>query len=466
MMPLWNAAEVREATGGEAQGGNAWEAGGVSIDSRSVKEGDFFIAIIGENSDGHRYVNQALEAGAAAALVSYVPEDAAKDAPLIIVPDTFEALYDLAGYARNRMNGRVIAVTGSVGKTSVKEMLKAVLEVQGKTYATEGNLNNHYGLPLSLCRMPADCEYGIFEMGMSAVGEISPLSVLAKPDVAMISTVEAVHIEFFESVEKIADAKAEIFDGIKTGGTAILNRDNPHYFRLLEQAKSVGVTNILSFGLHEEADFRLVSYQEQLDGGEVAALCTGLDINYHLGVPGLHQVRNSLGVLAAVRAAGGNVTKAAEALSGLSAPKGRGKTHKITLADGKHITIIDDSYNASPASVKAALQHLGYCKKEGKYRRAVAILGEMYELGGQAEQMHKELAETVNECGIDGIITVGTLMKYLHDALPEEKRQGHFDSSEVLSEEIGSLLESGDVVLVKGSRGVKTDLVVEKLLGV
>lgn len=463
MTYLWNAVEVQEATRGDYRGNSDWRADYVSIDSRSVSRGDLFIALIGDNSDGHDYLDQVISNGAVAAIVNYVPENIPEDFPLIIVPDSFEAMYDLARYSRERMSGKIIAVTGSVGKTSVKEMLKTVLSDQGKVYATEGNLNNHYGLPLSLCRMSSDCDYGVFEMGMSSAGEISPLSVLTQPDVAIISTVEAVHIEFFESVEFIADAKAEIFDGIKHGGFVVLNRDNPHYLRLENSARSLNINNIISFGSDSSSDFKLLNYNEKISGSEIIVSYNGKEIKYTLGILGIHQAYNSLSVLAGISAIGADIEKAAKSFSSISAPKGRGKIYQTTI-NNSDITLIDDSYNSSPVSVATGITHLNNFKNNVGYIRSIAVLGDMYELGKDSKSLHEGLLKTIIENNIDGVITVGDLMKDLFNILPEEKRIRHFDNSVLTSKDIKDLLNSGDIVLVKGSRGIKTDIIVDEIL--
>lgn len=467
MQALWEASEALEATNGEVHYSDKWHADGVSIDSRTVCPGDLFIALIGENTDGHKYLDNAVKSGAAAAIVSYIPENFTADFPLIIVKDSFEALYNLAKYSRERTKAKIIGVTGSVGKTSVKEMLKAAFSTQGTVYATEGNLNNHYGVPLSLSRMHKECDFGIFEMGMSAPGEISPLSVLAQPDVAIISTIEPVHLEFFDSVEGIADAKAEIFDGLNENGTAIINRDSFYYLRLLNKATDAHIKHILSFGLSSQADFQLIHHEENDNGGIVTANCNGIERKYQLGICGTHQAKNSLAVLAAVQALGENVQKAAEALGKLTPPKGRGKKHTATPnKNGKKVTVtvIDDSYNASPASVKAALEQLEKSKTNGKHKRSIAILGDMYELGDTASDFHEALSEDIMNHHIDGVMTIGDLMHNLYKKLPEEKRIGHFKDSDAATNEIISFIKTGDILLVKGSRGVRTDKIVNKLL--
>lgn len=453
---LWDSANAANATDGKAT--KKWQASGVSIDSRTIAKGDLFIAIAGENFDGHDFVRKAIDNGAAAAMVHYVPDNISeKNDPLLIVNDTFEALRDMASFSRNRMKGKIIAVTGSVGKTSTKEMLNHVLESQGKIFCSKGNFNNHFGLPLSLSRMPENSEYGIFEMGMSAPNEISPLSVIAKPDVAIITTVEAVHLEFFDSVEGIADAKAEIFDGLAQEGTAVLNRDNPHFLRLKKAAEKRKIKNIICFGQTEGADFRLADYKEDGEGSKVTAVISGKEYEYKLGIAGRHQALNSLAVLAAVSAAGGNIEKAMKKFADFEAKDGRGKRHHIKIKDGE-ITLIDDSYNASPASVSAAIKTLATLNG-----RKIAVLGDMFELGDGAKEMHVDISKKLVENKIDLVFTAGKLMKNMYEALPQSMRGAYEENSEALAPVVLNAAKNGDVVLVKGSRGMKMEKVVEKL---
>lgn len=459
-MTLWTSADADKATNGEST--KPWQATGVAIDSRKVAKGDLFIAIMGENQDGHSYVKSALENGAAAAVVSYIPEDVAKDAPLLVVEDTTEALRNLARFSRKRINGKVVMVTGSVGKTSTKEMLAHVLEKQGKVHATIGNLNNHYGLPLTLARMPADTDYAVLEVGMSSAGEISPLSVLGKPDVAVITTIEPVHLEFFDSVEGIANAKAEVFDGLAIDGTAILNVHNDYYEHLVEVAKEKGVKNIVGFNRGMRAAFRLDNYRDTLNGGEVRAKWDGAEHTYSLAIPGEHQAGNSLGVLAAVRALGADVEKAVKALGSFEAKAGRGKRINVNGIFG-NIMVIDDTYNASPASVGAAIETLGSLKKlSGK--RAVAVLGDMFELGEGEEELHKGLLEKIADNNIDKVFTAGKLMNNLYEILPQGVKGTSEESSASLAPKVLPELKDGDVVLVKGSRGMKMENVVNYII--
>lgn len=447
MMALWNAAEAEAATGGKAVG--TWQAAGVSIDSRTVTAGDLFIALAGPNFDGHRFVADALAKGATAAVVSQRPQDVDERAPLLVVPDTQRALEDLGRAARARSHAAITAVTGSVGKTGTKEALKHVLGNQGNTFASTGSLNNHWGVPLSLSRMPRDARYGIFELGMNHPGEIEALSRLARPEVAVITTVEPAHLGFFPSVEAIADAKAEIFAGVEPHGAAVLNRDNPFYGRLADAARARGIRRILSFGARPSASVRLIDCDLHAATSTVTATVTGETIKYSVSLPGRHWVMNSLAVLAAVKALNADVGSAADALAGLCALEGRGKRYRIEMPNGS-IDLIDESYNASPASMRAAFAVLGTIKPD-KGGRRIAVLGEMLELGHDSRRLHAELAAPLVEAGAALVFTLGEEMRALDEALPATRRGGHAASIAELREMLRRLLEPGDVVTVKGS---------------
>ncbi len=459
MTPLWTAAEAARATRGTPAG--EWQATGVSIDSRTVEPGDLFVAIVGPNTDGHAYVADALAKGAAAAMVAHRPKDLPADAPLLEVADTFEGLNALGRAGRSRSSAKVIGVTGSVGKTSIKETLRNVLSAQGTAYATAGNLNNHWGVPLSLARLPRDADYAVIEMGMSSPGEISRLSQLARPDVAIITTIAAAHSEFFSSVAEIADAKAEIFDGMTTG-TAVLNRDNAYFAVLAVAAFGRGISRIVGFGAHPEATSRLLEAQADAEGTDVRARIEGRDIRYRVGAPGRHWAINSLAVLGTVDAAQADVEAAARALADLRAPRGRGERHTVRL-DGGTLTVLDDSYNASPASVRAALETLAMVEP-GEGGRRIAVLGDMLELGAHGAAMHAGLSGAVATNKIDLVCTAGPLMASLHDALPAARRGPHSDSSAELVGAVLELVRPGDVITVKGSLGSRMRVVVDALL--
>ncbi len=461
---LWTAADVAAAANGRhptARTPGHWFATGVSIDSRTVQPGDLFVALKGPNFDGHAFVADALAKGAAGAIVSHLPEGVAPGAPVLLVEDTTTALEDLGRVSRLNTQARIVAVTGSVGKTGTKEALKLCLEAQGKTFATQGNLNNHWGVPLSLSRLPADAAYGIFELGMNHAGEIGPLSRMVKPDVAIITTVEAVHLEHFASVEGIADAKAEIFEGMSPNGTAILNRDNPHYARLVAAARTQGLTRIWSFGAADGADARLVDCSLHATSSAVTAVIKGERIQYCLSLPGRHHVLNSLGVLLGVHAAGGDVVTAARQLSHLQPIKGRGLRKRVALSKGS-FSVIDESYNASPVSVAAAATVLGKTDP-GAGGRRIAVLGDMLELGADGPILHAGLAEPFKKAGTDLVFCCGPNMKSLFDRLPAAMRGRWAEDSRALAPHVANAVRAGDVLMVKGSAGSKMSLVVDAL---
>jgi UDP-N-acetylmuramoyl-tripeptide--D-alanyl-D-alanine ligase len=458
---LWIAQDAAAATGGRNTGG-AWLATGVSIDSRTVEAGDLFVALSGPKFDGHDFVAGALARGGAAAVVAKQPPQVAPDAKLLMVTDTQAALEALGRAARARTQGRIIAITGSVGKTGTKEALKAALGRQGRAFASSGSLNNHWGVPLSLSRLPADSDYGIFELGMNHPGEIDALTRMVRPHVAVITTIEPAHLGFFSSVEAIADAKAEIFRGVERGGAAVLNRDNPHFVRLAQAAKDCGIARIIGFGEHQEAAVRLMDCALHATASVVTASVMGEIIDYSLGLPGRHWVMNSLAVLAAVRAAGGDIGAAAAALATLAPLSGRGQRHDIATAGGS-FALIDESYNASPASMRAAFAVLGAIEP-GPGGRRIAVLGDMLELGSESRRLHASLAQPLVESGVDLVFTLGAEMRALDEALPPAQRGGHAETVAALAALLGRRVRAGDVVTVKGSHGSKLYELVEGLL--
>ncbi|CAA7618521.1 UDP-N-acetylmuramoylalanyl-D-glutamyl-2,6-diaminopimelate--D-alanyl-D-alanine ligase [Magnetospirillum sp. UT-4] len=460
-MSLWTALEARAATGGRLAGPDGWKADGVSIDSRTVAPGDLFIALAGPSHDGHDYVQAAIESGAVAALVHRVPEGC-DGLPLLLVDDTMAGLQALGIAARARSWARIVAVTGSVGKTGTKEMLAVALAPQGATHWSVGSFNNHWGVPLSLARMPADCRFAIFELGMNHPGEITPLVRMVRPHVAVVTTVEAVHMAHFASVEEIADAKAEIFAGIEPGGTAVLNRDNPHFRRLETAARAAGTERILTFGSHIDADARLLDCGVNPEDTCVFALFDEHPLAYRIGVSGAHWAMNSLAVVLAAGALGADATAAARALGGMNPPKGRGERHLLHLPGGT-AEMIDESYNASPVSMKAAIATLA-AVRPGKGARRIAVLGDMLELGEGAAALHAGLAEALEAWRIDLVCTAGPLMANLWDALPPETRGATAANSDALAPLVRTLVRPGDVVMVKGSAGSRMGRVVKALL--
>ena len=457
--PLWTSADAATATGG--QNTTDWVAHGVCIDSRAVAKGDLFVAIDGPNFDGHDFVSGAMKAGAAAAIVSRHPEDLPQTTPLLVVNNTMDALRALAVSARSRTTARIIAVTGSVGKTTTKDSLQNALAQQGATSASVKSFNNHWGVPLSLARMPANGNFGVFEVGMNHSGEIEPLSKMIRPQVAVVTTVEAAHIEFFDSIEAIADAKAEIFLGME-GGTAVLNRDNPLFDRLAAAARASGIDQILAFGEHQDSDARLVSYTDEPDSSSVKAEIIGQNIDYRIGAPGKHLAMNSLAMLAAISAVGADVVKAAKCLQGQTPGAGRGQRHNITVADGS-LTLIDESYNANPASMKAAIETLSTAKP-GSDGRRIAILGDMRELGARSADFHRAVAEQLRSHNIDLIFACGPDMAAIVEQLPAANLGAYADDSGALAKLVEKAVRGGDVGVVKGSLSTGMKTVVETLL--
>ncbi len=446
---LWTSEEAIRATGGKSQ--ESWRAYDVSIDSRTIKEGDLFIALKGENFDGHDFVGEVAKKGAAAAVVSRVPKGDVV-CPLLIVKDTHKALIDLGIYSRKRVKAIVIGVTGSVGKTSVKDGIALVLSLNGKIHKSEGNLNNHIGVPLTLSRMPIDTLYAVIEMGMNHAGEISELTDWVRPDIAIINEVQPAHLEFFDSIEKIAEAKAEIFEGVKPEGFIIINKDNSQFEKLKKTAEKLDIKHIISFGSSKYADFKLDKVELREDGQEVFVNCFGIKFSYKLKGIGMHHVINSLGVLAVAFAAGvGDIRKSAKMLEQFELPKGRGKILTLSV-NATPFTLLDDSYNASPASMKAAFEVLGKLKKIHK-KRAIAVLGNMLELGDKAGALHASLVEDLESNDVDLVFTAGELMKHLYDKLPKSMQGAHAIDQVSLQPELLKNIRKGDVILVKGSHG-------------
>ncbi len=458
--PLWTLGDAIAACGGWPDGEVAQDqpVSSVSIDSRTLESDALFVAIRGESLDGHDYVAQAFAAGAAAALVA---DDAKVDASgsLVRVPDTLKGLERLGKSARARTQAAVIAVTGSVGKTGTKEALLLALAPSGAVHASIKSYNNHWGVPLSLANMARDVRFGVFEVGMNHPGEIIPLTGMIRPNVAIITTVEAVHLEFFDSVDQIAEAKAEIFSGLERGGTAILNRDNTYFEKLARRANEAGAGRVMTFGLHEDADARLIEHRETAQGSKVWARIDGAAITYDIGAPGRHIAINSLAVLAAVKSAGGDLKKGAEALARYEAQQGRGAREVFALPDGP-VVLIDESYNANPASMCAALAALGVTPRVEGARRIV-VLGDMLELGRSSDELHRALVEPVDAAGVDVVFACGPHMHALFEALPDAMRGAYAETSEGLRTALLETVAAGDVVMIKGSLGSKMGLLVE-----
>ena len=465
--PLWTLTEILAATGGRTCGAEAdgsLAISGISIDSRSIEAEELFIAIVGEKLDGHDYVAKAGDAGAVAAIVSETFAASVVNAaiPLVAVSDTLKAMEALGRAARDRSRARIVAVTGSVGKTGTKEMMRTSFVTAGHVHAAERSFNNHWGVPLTLARMPSDTDIGVFEIGMNHPGEIRPLVKMVRPHVAIITTVEPVHLGFFSSVEEIADAKAEILEGVEPGGHAILNIDNRFFRRLSERARSLGV-EVTSFGEGEGADVRLVGAEIQGDRSTFqVALSEGRRLDATLGAPGRHLVQNALGVIAVADAIGCDPELVAERLINIDVPKGRGARTLLEHPSGGTVLVIDESYNANPASMAAALANLGSVERR-RHPRRVAVLGDMLELGDAGPKLHAALANAITAAAVDLVMLCGPLMAHLRDALEAHVETVHKASAEDLRDDLLATIQPGDVVMLKGSLGSRIGPLVEAL---
>ena len=462
MSALWTISAMADAMRAERQGALGENVTGISIDSRTLAAGEAYFAIKGDVHDGHDFAGGALSNGAAVAVIAKAHRQKfAADARLLIVDDVLEALVDLAKASRARLGGKVIAVTGSVGKTSTKEALRAVLGGQGVTHASAASFNNHWGVPLSLARCPASTQFAIFEIGMNHAGEIEPLVKMVRPHVAIVTTVEPVHLEFFPNVEAIADAKAEIFLGLEPGGAAVLNIDNPQFARLKENAEKAAVSRIVSFGTNAKADARLLDISLHPTCSAVHASILGHDVTYKIAVPGKHIAMNSLAVLAAASLAGADLALSALALAQIKPASGRGVRESLIVGSGT-ATLIDESYNANPASMAAALTVLGQAKVGSRGRR-IAVLGDMLELGHAGPALHRGLTEAIAANKIDTVFCCGPLMQHLWEALPSAQKGGYADHSAALESQVVAALGAGDAIMIKGSLGSRMKLIVTAL---
>jgi UDP-N-acetylmuramoyl-tripeptide--D-alanyl-D-alanine ligase len=459
-MSLWNAIDAAAATGGRAT--RDFAVSGVSIDTRTLQPGDLFVALSAAR-DGHDFVAQALANGAGAALVSRIPDGVAPEAPLLIVDDVLVALGALGQAARARSTAKVIGVTGSVGKTSTKEMLRDVLSHQGRTHAAEASYNNHWGVPLTLARMPRDTEFAVIEMGMNHAGEIAPLSRLTAPHVAMITTVAAAHLEAFENIEAIAQEKAAIFDGLVAGGVAVVNGDLDTLPVLRGHAAALKVP-LVTFGEKAGNDVHLRSVRLTGDVTIGEATISGDTHLFKLASAGRHFATNAAGVLAVLEALGADVTQGARDLVHWQPPAGRGLREVIRLdpVEEADMVLLDDAYNANPTSLVAALEVLA-AATTGPEGRRIAVLGDMLELGADSAAIHRELAKCEFFESVDLVHTSGPLMAHLHAALPEQKRGECVENAEDLGSRAHQLIAAGDVVLVKGSKGSRVSRVVDAI---
>lgn len=461
---LWTWDALVAASAGRADGACIATITGFSIDSRSIAPGEVFVALK-DQRDGHDFVTGAFAKGAAAALVARTYQRRPGDGPLVRVDDTLDGLRHIASAARARLSrdARVIGVTGSVGKTTTKEMLRACLSRLGRTHAPEKSFNNHWGVPLTLARMPADTQFAVIEMGMNHAGEITPLTTLARPHAVIITTVESVHIEHFASEEGIADAKAEIISGLEPGGTAILNRDNRHFERLAAAARRHGAA-LVSFGKSASADVHLVAGRLHKDRSELEVATPDGRLDLSIAAPGDHMLMNALAVVAALRTLTGRFDRTqagADALAGFGAQAGRGQ-REILKGNGGQLLLADESYNANPASMRAALMALALVPRS-EYRRRIAVLGDMLELGHQSRALHEGLAEAIDAAEIDLVFAAGPHMKSLFDRLAPARRGAWAPSSAGLAPLLKGRITEGDAVVVKGSYGSRMGPLVDAI---
>ncbi len=446
-MSLWSHADAEAATLGKASA--PFAVGGLSIDTRTLKPGDLFVALKGDSRDGHDFVQAAFAAGAGAALV----HRAVEGGPTLTVAHTQRGLEDLARAARARARAKVVAVTGSAGKTTTKEILRLCFDAIGATHVSAASYNNHWGVPLSLAALPPGADYGVFEVGMNHFGEIRALVDMVRPHIALITTIAPAHLEFFGSEEAIADAKSEIFEGLEPGGAALIPAGSPHAARLAARARQARVSTVAHFGLEAGNEAQLVVHEPDGEGMRLKANIFGTRVDARVGAPGGHIAANAVAALGAVALAGGDVLNAAAALKGFTALKGRGERF---TARGVHV--IDESYNANPASMAAALALL----KTVPGRR-IAVLGDMREMGEGGLVHHAGLAVPIAEADVDLVFAAGPQMKALWEALPSSRRGAWAESSAELKPRVLAALAAGDTVLVKGSNGSRMSLIIEAL---
>ncbi|MER8674105.1 MULTISPECIES: UDP-N-acetylmuramoylalanyl-D-glutamyl-2,6-diaminopimelate--D-alanyl-D-alanine ligase [unclassified Mesorhizobium] len=465
MSVLWTSEALVDAMGGRPLGPMPEGISGISIDSRSLQPGDAFFAIKGEAMDGHDFATAAIKAGAGVLIVAEgkLPSLGRLTAPMIVVQDVLAALEKLGVAARARSSAKIIAVTGSAGKTTTKEALRHVLSAVGTVHASAQSFNNHWGVPLTLARMPGDCDYAVFEIGMNHPGEIRPLVKMVRPHVAIVTMIAAAHLGFFRNLDEIAKAKAEIFEGIEPGGAALLNRDDARWKLLDKMARAAGVEHVFGFGENARSTYKLTKCELHADHSDITARIGGQDVTARIGAPGRHMVQNVLAVLGAAHLVEADIGKVALALADLSAERGRGKRHMLRHPKGP-ITLIDESYNANPASMAAAMALLNATPVTGEGRR-IAVLGDMLELGDHSAKLHAALAELIVGTGTNTVFLGGPEMRALADILPDEIKTEYRAGAEELKPLLLSTLKAGDVVMIKSSKGIGFSKLVEALLG-
>ncbi|MEP9371817.1 UDP-N-acetylmuramoylalanyl-D-glutamyl-2,6-diaminopimelate--D-alanyl-D-alanine ligase [Mesorhizobium sp. KR1-2] len=461
---LWTSQALVTAMDGRPLGQLPEGIGGISIDSRTLQPGDAFFAIKGEAMDGHDFATAAVKAGAGLLVVAEgkLPALGRLTAPMIVVPDVLAALEKLGMAARARSDARIVAVTGSVGKTSTKEALRCGLSAVGKVHASPMSFNNHWGVPLTLARMPADCDYAVFEIGMNHENEIRPLVKMVRPHVAIVTAIAPAHLGHFQSLEDIARAKAEIFEGVEPGGEALINRDDPRFELLEKLAHDAGVDKVSGYGENPEAQVRLSNFVLHADHSIMTAEVYGQEVGAKIGAPGRHIVQNALAVLGTAQLVGADVAKVGLALAYLVPERGRGRRHTLHHPSGT-FTLIDESYNANPASMRAAMALLEATPVAPGSRR-IAVLGDMLELGEHSADLHKALAELITETSTDLVFLAGPEMKALDEILPSDFHAEHRATGDELKPVLMQAIRPGDVVMVKSSKGIGFSKLVDALI--
>jgi UDP-N-acetylmuramoyl-tripeptide--D-alanyl-D-alanine ligase len=457
--PLWNSKQLAAATAGKLENQSEWSVEKIVIDSRLVSAESLFVALKGERVDAHQFIPEILEKNSAA-LGENFPSSLHKNAKILRVENSFKALEEIGIYRRNQCGARIVGVTGSVGKTSTKRILSHLLSFQGATYATKGNFNNHIGVPLTLANMPENIDYAVIEMGMNHAGEIRSLTNQARPHVAIITAVAAAHLEFFDSIEGIADAKSEIMEGVSAGGFIVLDLDSPYYERLAKKAVSLGL-NIISFGQNSQAKICLLSWNADGLSGFGEIKIADKTYKYKIGLPGIHQTKNACAAIAACVALGIEPEKVISALETLTPEEGRGVFREFKLSDSRKIFVIDDSYNANPASMEAGLRLLAEFNHP-EVKRKIAVLGDMKELGDDSLALHKNLANVIAKfSAIDLVHTVGHHMLALNHAIEEKKRGHHAEDSLSLIPALKTSIQDKDLLLLKGSHSMHMELIIK-----
>ncbi|TCD15510.1 UDP-N-acetylmuramoylalanyl-D-glutamyl-2,6-diaminopimelate--D-alanyl-D-alanine ligase [Oricola cellulosilytica] len=464
MAPLWIGQDMVDAMNARPVNGVPANVTGVSIDSRTLKPGEAFFAIKGDKFDGHDYATAAAAAGASVLVIAEnkLPALGRLTVPMMVVSDVLDALWRLGAAARARSKARIIAVTGSAGKTTTKDALRHVLAHVGPVHASVASFNNHWGVPLTLARMPERTKFGIFEIGMNHPGEITPLVKLVRPHIAIITLVAAAHLGHFKDLNEIAHAKAEIFEGLVSGGWALINRDDAKYALLEKLARKAGVENVAGFGAHERAKVRLTNAKYLDECSTITASVFGEEIAAKIGLPGRHIVQNVLAILGAAHLAGADMAKVCHALASIEAERGRGQRHTLRAGKGT-FTLIDESYNANPASMEAALELLSSAQVGGRGRR-IAVLGDMLELGRHSAELHSGLAGPIANAGIDRLYLAGPEIKVLADAVPNDIYCEYERSVDDLIDSLMATPQPGDVIMIKSSNGIGFSRIVRAML--